>query len=378
MATTQPIDPTQQAALVKNWLSGPADTGYGAGVNYSDVNSYVDKSSGQAFLPTYTYSMDGADNQIQTATGGKVFDATGVTEARDKSMLNGRTWSQVDTAGNATGETGTFSGQQNGSALGTFVQSLAFLASAYFGGQAAFGAPAGAAGGAAGAVGATEATAAAAGDAFLPGVLGAGGSEVAAGALIPGLEGYAAGAAAAGVGAPSLADSTALTNQLSPYATEASNFTNTSATFNAAKDSQLANQAIEAGAPGFEQFGGNAVDGYLNAPLQAVPNPAPPEGITDYLKDLLGLGKTLLGDGAGGGGSLMQGLQLGTQLAGALTEDEELQGEVPAIAPPQPEVGASDYYTNTAQGGMSGTLQGVAGTLLTARDKFGYGKSMVG
>lgn len=51
-------------------------------------------------------------------------------------------------------------------------------------------------------------------------------------------------------------------------------FANTSTTFNGAKDSQLANEAIEAGAPGFEQFGGNALEGYLTNPY-GLPNVNP-------------------------------------------------------------------------------------------------------
>lgn len=81
------------------------------------------------------------------------------------------------------------------SALKVLSVALSAAAMAPAGGAAA-GGGAGAAGGAAG-LGA-EGLGTIAGDAFLPGALGAGGSEVAFGSLIPGLESYAVGAGAAG------------------------------------------------------------------------------------------------------------------------------------------------------------------------------------
>lgn len=52
-------------------------------------------------------------------------------------------------------------------------------------------------------------------------------------------------------------------------------------------------------------------------------------------------------------------------------------GTTPTYTPTQPVVGAGGYSDATAQGGASGSLAGVAGTLLTSKDTFGYGRSMV-
>lgn len=51
---------------------------------------------------------------------------------------------------------------------------------------------------------------------------------------------------------------------------DASTFTNTDSVFNPAQDSQLANEAIEARAPGFEQFNGDALSGYTSAGIPSV------------------------------------------------------------------------------------------------------------
>jgi len=53
-------------------------------------------------------------------------------------------------------------------------------------------------------------------------------------------------------------------------------------------------------------------------------------------------------------------------------------GAGPTYTPTQPAVGAGGYADASAQGGASGSLAGVAGTLLTSKDTFGYGRSMVG
>lgn len=62
-------------------------------------------------------------------------------------------------------------------------------------------------------------------------------------------------------------------------------------------------------------------------------------------------------------------------LSGALTPSQPKQQPQ---TPTQPEVGAGSYANANAQGGTSGSMLGVAGTLLTAKDTFGYGKSMLG
>jgi hypothetical protein len=78
----------------------------------------------------------------------------------------------------------------------------------------------------------------------------------------------------------------------------------------------------------------------------------------DFLKAFLGGLGSLLG---GGGGDI--------NLNG---------GAGPAFVPEQPVVGAGQGSNGTAQGGASGSLQGIAGTLLTSKDTFGYGRTTAG
>ena len=76
-----------------------------------------------------------------------------------------------------------------------------------------------------------------------------------------------------------------------------------------------------------------------------------------------------------GSNPLLNTLML-TQVLGSLANPEEQPGVAPTFTPPQPEVGAGASTSATAQGGASGSMAGVAGTLLTAKDTFGYGRSM--
>jgi hypothetical protein len=184
------------------------------------------------------------------------------------------------------------------------------------------------------------------------------------------------------------------------YSVDPSQFTNTDPVFNAAKDSQLANDAIDAGAPGFEDAGPSALANYQTAidpslapfggttgtpyggaggapgdgvgpsPEEGGPAGGGPAGGTPNPKDLLNsfdwekFLKSLLDGFAGlfpsGGGG------------------DPAQTPVTPFVPPQAAVGAGSYSTNAAQGGASGSLSGIAGTLLTTKDNFGYGRSMVG
>jgi hypothetical protein len=77
---------------------------------------------------------------------------------------------------------------------------------------------------------------------------------------------------------------------------------------------------------------------------------------------------------------ILAGLQAGGTIAsllGALTTKTPT-AQAP-LTPPQPAVGADGAYANaSAVGGAGGSLAGVAGTLLTARDTFGFGRSMLG
>jgi hypothetical protein len=89
--------------------------------------------------------------------------------------------------------------------------------------------------------------------------------------------------------------------------------------------------------------------------------------------------------GAGAGSTLLntisQVLPVVSAITTALTPtpDDGTQTTAlsPSYTPPQPEVGAGEYANAAAQGGASGSMAGVAGTLLTAKDTFGYGKSML-
>lgn len=109
-------------------------------------------------------------------------------------QYNGADRNEYDAQGNYV-KTDKWSGLKGTQELMPLMMLAAPLAMAAMGvGAVGAGAAGAAGGGAAGAVGSV------AGDAFLPGILGAGGSEVAMGSLIPGLEAYAAPALAGGAG----------------------------------------------------------------------------------------------------------------------------------------------------------------------------------
>jgi hypothetical protein len=95
------------------------------------------------------------------------------------------------------------------------------------------------------------------------------------------------------------------------------------------------------------------------------------------------------GNGPGGGGgtpnfdwekflkSFLDGLK-GLNFGGDGGGGDIQLPEMPAYTPTQPSVGAGSFATPTAQGGASGSLEGIAGTLLTSKDSFGYGRTMLG
>jgi hypothetical protein len=96
------------------------------------------------------------------------------------------------------------------------------------------------------------------------------------------------------------------------------------------------------------------------------------------------------GPGGGGGGPGADGLPFDWDkflksfldgikgLLGGGGADMPGGGGGPSFVPPQPVVGAGDFTSAMAQGGASGSLEGVAGTLLTSKDTFGFGRTTAG
>lgn len=138
-----------------------------------------------------------------------------------------------------------------------------------------------------------------------------------------GLEGLAGGATMAAPweagfeGSSALLDGSGAVNPSSII--DGSSFANPSSVFNAAKDSQLANSAIEAGAPGFEQFGGDALSGYTSAGIPSVNisntgTPTSSAGSSTSLPKIPSVPGTG-GGSSSSGGSSSGGLNLGSLLS---------------------------------------------------------------
>jgi hypothetical protein len=99
-----------------------------------------------------------------------------------------------------------------------------------------------------------------------------------------------------------------------------------------------------------------------------------PPGSTVPTKDLWDVIKDVLG---GGGGSPLPGAILPPLLQQILLPPGEQPTAGPEYTPQQPLVGAGDFTQANAQGGAAGSMAGVAGTLLTSKDTFGYGRTML-
>jgi hypothetical protein len=199
---------------LQNILANPSQSGY-YGQSYSQTGSYYDPSTQRWYLPTYertgmpSQGVEGVDDTLRQ-TGYAGYQNLGKEGGDAPIRYAGKGYDVYDTNGNQTGQSRF--GDPNGPLKGTLSKDgsatdywkavamavLPALGGAVFGAGSA-GAEAGAAGAEVGAGGAL------AGDATMPGLLGAGNSGLAYGAAIPGLESYAlplaAGAAGGAAGA---------------------------------------------------------------------------------------------------------------------------------------------------------------------------------
>jgi hypothetical protein len=110
------------------------------------------------------------------------------------------------------------------------------------------------------------------------------------------------------------------------------------------------------------------------SPINGGTNPwpaPPPKTLWDMIKDVISPG-----DG-GGGGSVLPPAVIPPIVQALFPPQQTPLSTPPPFVPPQPMVGAGSYTSANAQGGAAGSLQGVAATLLTSKDTFGYGKSML-